>query len=147
MGENEAIAWAGDTNMEQDAADWLEISGLLLRELKPHGADMEIFGLGMNAADFSALADRERERVDCALVDMALAAGSDEVKAICAALGADTLIGLFSRWAHYQQRWKSNPELWRPANRNDWWRAILLAMTSENIRSTATARFLWAEQF
>ena len=133
--------------MEQDAADWLEISGMLLRELKPRDAGMEIFGHGLKPAAFAALVDSETVRVDRALVAMATAAGPEEVKALFAELKPDTVICLFSRWAQYQQSWKTSPEFWRPASRNDWWRAILLSMTGENVHSTAAARSLWPAEF
>lgn len=129
---------------------WLEISTQLLRELMPAGAGMEIFGHGMAPADFSALAERESARVDEALVNMATAQDKMAVRAIFAALSKSTIIALFSRWAHYMTAWKEmqnqvEPQLWIPPR--DTWRAVFLAMTVENTRSTDAARFLWPEVF
>lgn len=130
--------------------DWLEISAQLLRELKPAGAGMEIFGHGMAPADFSALAERESARVDEALINMATAQNKVEVQAIFATLSRSTVIALFSRWAHYMTAWKemlnqAEPQLWVPPR--DTWRAVLLAMTGENTQSTIAARSLWSEAF
>lgn len=131
---------------------WLRISQALLRRLLPPGAGMAAFGYGMTAPAFAALVDREAPRVDHALVAMAEASGDEAVEAIPQQLAEDTLIALFSRWAHYHQRWQQlqadpAPPLWFPPQEADTWRAVLLAMTSEGLHSTAAARRLWPGAF
>jgi hypothetical protein len=134
----------------EDVAHWLEISASLMAVLKPAGSGVELFGHGMPAEAFAGLVDREAERVGHALVALATGAGETECRAILAQLEADTLIALFSRWAHYTQAWRAmledpHPHLWMPPR--DTWRAVFLAMTGENLHSTAAARSLWPESF
>lgn len=133
-----------------NVADWLKTSSLLFNSVRPADAGVELFGIGMQPADFANLVDRETQRVDHALTAMATAAGEAEVVAILAQLERDTVIALFSRWARYTQAWQamlhqSDPQLWMPPR--DVWRAVFLAMTGENVYSTAAARSLWPEAF
>ena len=135
-----------------EMADWLEISGLMLRDLMPKGAGMEAFGHGMPPAEYAAMVEREAVRVDHALTALATAAGGAEVKVLFSQLGRDTVMVLFSRWAHYTEKWQKllsqpNPQHWFPHKRQDWWRAVFLSMTGENCYSTAAARSLWPEAF
>jgi hypothetical protein len=129
---------------------WLDLSGALFREMLPKGAGYEMCGKGMSSDEFGALVDREMQRVDHALVAMAEAVDEKAVSAIMAQLDRDTIIALFSRWAHYHGAWKKllydpHPHLWIPTDEKDLWRAILLAMTGEDIHSTEAAWFLWPE--
>lgn len=130
--------------------DWLEISAQLLRELKPAGTGMEIFGHDMAPADFSALVERESARVDEALISMAAAQNKVAVQAILATLNRNTIIALFSRWAHHMTMWtgmlnQAEPQLWVPPR--DTWRAVFLAMAGESTQSISAARSLWPEAF
>lgn len=136
----------------RDVADWLEISKALFLNLRPAGSGMELFGHDLAPAEFAALVDRETDRVDHALTAMATASGEVEVRAIFGQLSPDTLIALCSRWARYLELWKGSlrdPDQpwWFPANKNDWWRAVLLSMTSEGLHSTDAARSLWPGAF
>ena len=131
---------------------WLAIAEPLLHSLLPRGAGLEVFGHGMAPADFAALVDREAQRVDHALVAMATASGEAEVNAIAGQLSGDTLIALFSRWAHYLGQWRSmlhdpDPQLWVPPKMDQVWRAVFLSMTGEGIHSTAAARAIWPDVF
>ena len=138
--------------MNQQIQDWLEISGALLQTLLPKGPGVEVFGVGMSADGFAALVERESARVDHALIALATAVDEAQVRALFGQLSGDTVIALFSRWAHYTQAWQSllnqrDPRHWLPPNRNDWWRAVFLAMTGENWYSTEAARSLWPQAF
>lgn len=135
-----------------DVEIWVDLSKAFFRELLPKGAGFEMCGKGMDPNDFAALVDRESPRVDHALVAMALAADEIELKHLVSQLSRDTLICLFSRWAHYIREWEArlydpDPHLWLPPNGRDIWRAILLAMTGENLHSTEAAHLLWPEFF
>lgn len=138
--------------MNEKVEAWLDISKALLQSLLPKGAGIEVFGAGMPAADFAAMADREAARVDHALICLATAANEAEVKALFGQLSKDTVMVLFSRWAHYTQAWRGlltqpAPQHWFPPHPQDWWRAVFLAMTGENWYSTETARSLWPQAF
>ncbi len=138
------------TNYNVEA--WLAISRSLVRGLLPKDSGPEFLKHGLNAEDFAALVDRETTRVDEALVAMALAKGEAEVKAIAAELSRDTLIVLASRWTVYYKTWEKHlrnpdPPLWMPPGRKDLWRAIFLAMTQEDVHSTAALSSLWTEFF
>lgn len=129
---------------------WLDLSKALFRDLLPKGSGYEMCGKGMDPEKFTALVDRETDRVDHALVAMAEASGEQEVAAIVAQLERDTIIALFSRWANYQGAWKKllydpHPRLWIPPNRKDIWRAIFLAMTDEDLHSSSALWRLWPE--
>lgn len=135
-----------------DINDWLEVSGLLLRELLPPGGALVYFGQNMEPDAFAALVERERHRVDHALTSMASATDEHEAKAIFGQLNDDTLTALFSRWASYSELWRRQqcqavPEQWVPPRWSEIWRALFLSMTSEGIHSTAAARQLWPEVF
>lgn len=130
--------------------DWLEISGLMLRGLLPPGAGDEPFGHDLPPETFAVLVDRESARVDHALVALATAPDETAVRALFAQLHPDTVMALFSRWAHYTKAWQGllhqpHPPLWFPPR--DTWRAVFLAMTGETVHSTAAARSLWPEAF
>lgn len=136
----------------EDVDLWLAISGALFRDLLPKGSGYEMCGQGMDPDEFAALVDRETDRVDHALVAMAEARDERELKELVAQLSNDTLIALFSRWAHYTAAWKemlydSAPRLLIPPRGKDIWRAILLAMTGEEVHSTDAAKRLWPELF
>jgi len=135
-----------------EMADWMEISGLMLRDLMPKGAGIEAFGHDLPPAEYAAMVEREADRVDHALTALATAAGEAEVKIIFSQLGRDTVMVLFSRWAHYTEKWQKllsqqNPQHWFPPERRDWWRAVFLSMTGENWHSTAACRSLWPAVF
>lgn len=138
--------------MNDDIANWLEVSKAMLRDLLPKGSGIEAFGHGLPPAEFAAMVDRESHRVDHALVALATAADEAEVKALFGQLSADTVMVLFSRWAHYTEAWskrlnQKNPNHWIPPGRRDLWRAVFLAMTGENWYSTEAARQLWPGDF
>jgi hypothetical protein len=127
---------------------WLGISHALFHDLKPDGATAETFGTAMSAEAFAALVDRETTRVNEALISMSLAADKFEVRRIFNALSRDTVIVLFSRWAHYQGEWtklrdESSTRLWIPPF--DLWRAIFLEMTDDIPAATEAARMIWGE--
>jgi hypothetical protein len=133
----------------QAVVDWLAISKALLCDLAPEASPSD-FGQGMDRAAFARLVDDESDRVDRALVDMAIAADETAVRARFAQLGAEARVALLSRWAMYTAAWEKlrhdpAPQLWIPPT--DTWRAVFLAMTSEGERSTAAARFLWTADF
>lgn len=135
-----------------DVADWLEISGLMLRDLMPKGSGIEAFGHGLPPAEYAAMVEREGDRVDHALTALATAAGEAEVKILFGQLSGDTVMVLFSRWAHYTEAWQKllsqpSPQHWFPRKRGDWWRAVFLSMTGENWYSTDAARSLWPGEF
>ncbi len=138
------------TRTEMDR--WLGISSALLGDLMPAGTGPEIFGNDLPPAEFRRLVDEESAAVDEALVAMATAADEHAVRAIARSLDRRTVIAWFSRWAHYHDRWESllqNPQAmemhWIPPR--DTWRAVLLAMTQENDRSTAACTALWGDAF
>ena len=138
--------------MDKDLRDWLEVSKALLQSLLPQDAGLEVFGVGMAPVDFAALVEREAPRVDHALTALATAAGEAEARAVFRQLEAETVIALFSRWAHYTKAWQSqfsqaDPQHWLPPHRNDWWRAVFLSMTGENWYSTDAVRTLWPMAF
>lgn len=127
---------------------WLSISNGLFHDLKPEKAGDEIFGRGMQPDKFAALVDRETERVNTALVAMSLADGKTGVHGIFDALSRDTIIALFSRWAHYHEAWLKmlndpDPHLWIPPN--DIWRAIFLAMTDDVPAASDAIQSIWKE--
>ena len=133
-----------------ELADWLVISTGMLRDLLPRGAGIEAFGHGVPPEQFAATVVREGARVDHALIAMATAADDVEVRMLFRQLSPDTVMVLFSRWAHYMEAWKKrfsqpNPQHWVPPR--DCWRAVFLAMTGENWYSTEAARQLWPEVF
>lgn len=134
----------------EQVANWLEISGAMIRGLLPTGAGVEAFGHGMEADAFAAMMESEEARVDHALVALATAAGENEVKSLFGQLSQPTRTALFARWAHYTNDWRAlkhqrNPSHWFPPR--DLWRAVFLAMTGENWHSTDAARSLWPEAF
>jgi hypothetical protein len=127
---------------------WLGTAHALLHDLKPKDAGIEIFGHGMPKESFAALVDRETDRVNDALIAMSLAKDESEVHLIFEALSADTVIALFSRWAHYYGVWKKleydpHPHLWIPPF--DLWRAIFLAMTNGVPAASDAAILIWGE--
>lgn len=130
-----------------DMSDWLEISGLLLRQLLPAGDAMQWFGHGIPAEALAMLIDRAAMKVDHALVAMALASGEQEVKAIVGQLDREVLIGLFSRWAHYTERWRVQQEPhWVPPKSSDIWRAVFLSMAAGS-HAQAAAKQLWPQDW
>lgn len=140
-----------DLTKNSDVDLWLGLSHALFKQLLPKGSGYEMCGKGMDPDEFAALVDSEMDRVDHALVAMAEARDENEIEIIIGQLARDTLIGLFSRWVHYQGEWKKllydpNPPLWIPPLGKDIWRAILLTMTSEELRTSAVKR-LWPELF
>ena len=63
--------------------------------------------------------ERESARVDHALIALATAVDEAQVRALFGQLSGDTVIALFSRWAHYTQAWQSllnqrDPRHWLP---------------------------------
>lgn len=136
--------------VKKEIANWLDISGAMLRTLLPRAAGLDVFGHGLPPAEFAALVGRESARVDHALTALATAADEAEVKALFRQLSPDTVTVLFSRWAKYTEAWRAllsepNPKHLVPPR--DCWRAVFLAMTGEGFHSSAAARQLWPEQF
>jgi len=141
-----------EMSRREEIERWIGISDALIRDLLPPGAGLEAFGIGIAPDAFAMLVDREASRVDHVLIAMAEAEDGNAVCALRAQLSPDTLIALFSRWAHYTKAWRqmldqSDPQLWVPPKTDQIWRAVLLAMTGENIHSTAAARRIWPEVF
>jgi hypothetical protein len=101
----------------------------------------------MDPANFAALVDRESRRVDEALVSMSLANGRDNVHRIFDLLSRDTLIVLFSRWAHHHAAWMQGTLVrpWIPPEEKDIWRTILLAMTADPDAVSNACTQLWPE--
>lgn len=133
----------------QSVVAWLAISKLLLGDLAPNASPKD-FGHRMEPAALAHLVDTEDERVNQALVDLAIAADEGAVRSRFAQLSEATRMALLSRWAHYTAAWEKlrhdpDPPLWMPPT--DVWRAVFLAMTSEQERSTAAAQFLWPADF
>lgn len=129
-----------------DMGDWLEISGVMLRQLLP-GDPQLYFGQALSAADFAALVERESVKVDHALVALGTASGLPEVEAIMQQLDRDTLIALFSRWAQYTQAWRTSQQPhWMPARSDEVWRAVFLSMAA-GAHAQAAAHKLWPEAF
>ncbi len=128
-----------------DMEKWLGNAHALMYDLKPKDAGIEIFGHGMAKEDFAALVDRETGRVNDALIAMSLAKDKSEVHRVFDALSSDTVIVLFSRWAHYYKEWKTDPHphLWIPPF--DLWRAIFLAMTDDVPAATDAVKLIWGE--
>lgn len=114
---------------------WLIIAEALVRDLKPAGAGVEIFGHGLPADEFAALATREMAQVDHVLVAMAEADGGEDVRVLVRQLPESTLIALFSRFAHAIERLRALRALQGSAQpdaqgTDQVWRAVLRAMVS-----------------
>lgn len=129
--------------MNMDA--WCEISRALLNDLVPKDGATWVFGHTLSDADFAALVDRESMRVDSLLIALGLAPGETEVRSLVQQLPRETLIALFSRWAHYHTAWQGAipGENWVPPNQL--WRAVFLAMSGDRQRAVDAALGIWPE--
>ena len=130
---------------------WLRVSEALLRVIKPEEAGIEIFGVGMDEAEFASLVDRETERVDDTLVAMSAAQGREGVRSIFDGLSNDTVIALFSRWAHFHGSWErlagnGDFDPWVPPKEKDIWRAVLLSMCLDRPAAEDAHTRLWGEE-
>lgn len=133
-----------------DVEIWLSISQGLFRDLKPDDAGAEIIGCKMPPEKFAELTDRETQRVTDVLIAMSLAENKFEVRNIFKTLSHDTVIVLFSRWAHFHEEWTKmlydqKPPLRMPPR--DMWRAIFLELSGNQEASSKAARLIWGEEF
>jgi hypothetical protein len=133
----------------KDVEKWLLFSQTLSSDLMPKDIWPEMSGMDKGA--FAALVDREADRVNEALIAMALADGESTVKLIFSSLDRDTVIALCSRWMHYYSEWmkmlsEPEPHLWIPPGEKDLWRAIFLAMTDDSPAASAACMLLWPEE-
>lgn len=127
--------------------DWLEISGLMFRQLMPNGDSAMYLGQTLSAEDRNSMVIRESVKVDHALVALATASGQEEVESLLQQLEQDTLIVLFSRWAQYKELWWKNQQPdWIPARSDEVWRAVFLSMAAGDHAQTA-AQTLWPQAF
>jgi hypothetical protein len=134
----------------QRNALWLDLSAALFRETIP----FEIMGIleKLTRDKNAELADREQQKVDAAVVNMALSKGQNEVDDIVATLSKDTLTSLACRWAHHQNQWRgkaSDPSfsLWFPPGDRDAWRVIFLSLLPDRQVAACHLRSLWPEDF
>jgi len=136
--------------MEKYQKLWIDTAKALFRDLVP--VETRSTFSHTTQQEHASLVDREEERVDKALADMAVSAGEKDTRQIASALSMDTVIALASRWAHHMASWQSRGFLpWlaqlRPPKNADTWRAILLAMMQDREAAIVAAKHLWGEDF
>ena len=129
---------------------WLDISGALFRSLLPKGSGYEMCGKGMDPEVFASLVDRETAHVKKALLEMAEAENEQAVLNVVAGLKRDTLICLFSRWAHCMAEWKKylddkTVRVYMPPDGKDLWRAVFLVLADDPDNEIEISLRLWPE--
>jgi hypothetical protein len=131
---------------------WIDVSTALMQRLVGSSPNPSCFGIDMDPAAFAKLVYAQSSLVDHALTAMAVAQDEHEVASVFGQLAEETKICLLSRWLHYTHAWSKlldaeNPRLWVPPNKNEIWRAVFLAMTGEDLYSSAAAASIWPETF
>lgn len=138
------------TNAPMDI--WLENSQRLLSNVRLlHPGGDELFGHGVEPAQFEQWVHEHSGEVDRLLVQLALAADGNACMRIIQGMARETVTVMCSRWAHYHHLWTQmrdrGEQQWMPADQGQQWRAVFLAMVSDPTQQSAAAQQLWEVPF